>query len=85
MCRAPALAALLLLLAVAPAGAVTVSAGQAEAKEAARAGGCTPAKVEVLRHLVGREAATVFKVGCSEDKDAFVLVECRARVCTLLR
>lgn len=77
---------ILLLIALAlPARAASVSAGQAEAKEAARTGGCTPTKVEVLRHLVGREASTVFKVGCSEDKDSFVLVECRARICTLMR
>lgn len=74
-----------LLLASFPAAAASVSAGQAEAKEAARSGGCTPTKVEVLRHLVGRGASTVFKVGCSEDKDAFVLVECRSRICTLMR
>lgn len=85
MRRTPALALLLMVTAAGPAAAVSVSAGQAEAKEAARAGGCTPAKVDVLRHLVGREASTVFKVGCTEDKDTFVLVECRARICTLLR
>lgn len=66
--------------------AASVSAGQAEAKEAAKSGGnCTPSKVEVLRYSVGREGQTVFKVGCSEDKDAFVLVQCRSRTCTLLR
>lgn len=85
MRRTLAFTVLLMFIAAGPAAAVTVSGGQAEAKEAARAGGCTPAKVEVLRHLVGRESATVFKVGCNEDKDAFVLVECRARICTLLR
>jgi len=66
--------------------AAAVSAGQAEAKEAARThGNCTPAKVEVMRYAVGREGQTVFKVGCTEDKDAFVLVQCRSRICTLLR
>jgi hypothetical protein len=74
-----------LLLAALPAKAAGVSAGQAEAKEAARGGGCSPTKVEVLQHVVGRAARTVFKVGCSEDKDAFVLVECRSRICTLMR
>lgn len=74
-----------LLLAALPAQAATVSSGQAEAKEAARSGGCTPTKVEVLRHLVGRGGSTLFKVGCSEDKDFFVLVECRSRICTLMR
>ncbi|HYG87544.1 MAG TPA: hypothetical protein VD978_14890 [Azospirillum sp.] len=74
-----------LSLAALPAEAADVSAGQAEAKEVARSGGCTPTKVEVVRHVVGREARTTFKVGCSEDKDAFVLVECRSRICTLMR
>jgi len=85
MRRTLLLAALLLPLAGHPAQSATVSSGQAEAKEAARTGGCTPTKVEVLRHLVGRGASTVFKVGCSEEKEAFVLVECRARICTLMR
>lgn len=66
--------------------AANVSAAQAEAKEIAKSmGNCTPAKVEVLRYTVGREGSTTFKVGCTEDKDAFVVVQCRARICTLLR
>lgn len=66
--------------------ASNVSAAQAEAKEIAKSmGNCTPAKVEVLRYTVGREGATTFKVGCTEDKDAFVVVQCRSRICTLLR
>lgn len=74
------------LLAAGPAMAANVSAAQAEAKEIAKSmGNCTPAKVEVLRYTVGREGATTFKVGCTEDKDAFVLVQCRSRICTLLR
>lgn len=66
--------------------AANVSAAQAEAKEIAKSmGNCTPAKVEVLRYTVGREGSTTFKVGCSEEKDAFVVVQCRSRICTLLR
>ncbi|PWC34686.1 hypothetical protein TSO352_25740 [Azospirillum sp. TSO35-2] len=68
------------------AAAPSVSAGQAEAKEIAKSmGNCTPAKVEVLSYTLGREGQTVFKVGCTEDKDAFVVVRCRSRICTLLR
>jgi len=78
-------AAVLLALAAVPADAATVSAGQAEAKDAARTGGCSPAKVDVLHHAPGRTGRTVFKVGCNEEKDSFVIVECRSRVCTLLR
>ncbi|RUQ70847.1 hypothetical protein EJ913_13900 [Azospirillum doebereinerae] len=63
-----------------------MSAAQAEAKEVAKSqGNCTPAKVDVLSYSIGREGQTVFKVGCSEDKEAFVLVQCRSRICTLLR
>lgn len=83
--RFVALTTALLLLGPA-AQAANVSAGQAEAKEAARSlGNCTPAKVEVMRYAVGREGQTVFKVNCTEGKDAFVLVQCRSRICTLLR
>jgi hypothetical protein len=84
----PLLACLLItgLLIANAANAANVSAGQAEAKEAARSSGnCTPSKLEVLRYAVGREGQTVFKVNCTEDKDAFVLVQCRSRICTLLR
>lgn len=75
------------LFAAGPAiAAANVSAAQAEAKEIAKSmGNCTPAKIDVLRYTVGREGATTFKVGCTEDKDAFVLVQCRSRICTLLR
>ncbi|MCG5242847.1 hypothetical protein [Azospirillum doebereinerae] len=73
-------------LAPATARAANVSAAQAEAKEVAKSqGNCTPAKVDVLSYSIGREGQTVFKVGCSEDKEAFVLVQCRSRICTLLR
>ena len=85
---APAvLCALVLCLPASPvAQAANVSAGQAEAKEAAKSlGNCTPAKVEVMRYATGRSGQTVFKVGCTEEKDTFVLVQCRSRICTLLR
>ncbi|WP_247882799.1 hypothetical protein [Azospirillum sp. TSA2s] len=73
-------------MAAANVSAANVSAAQAEAKEIAKSmGNCTPAKVEVLRYTVGREGSTTFKVGCTEDKDAFVVVQCRARICSLLR
>jgi hypothetical protein len=79
------LVASLLVTWISDARAVTVSSGQAEAKEAARSGNCTPSKVEVLRYGNGRESETVFKVSCNEDKNAFVLVQCRGRSCALLR
>ncbi|WP_044549972.1 hypothetical protein [Azospirillum lipoferum] len=75
------------VMAARPAQAASnVSAAQAEAKEIAKSmGNCTPAKVEVLRYTVGREGSTTFKIGCSEDKDAFVVVQCRSRICALAR
>lgn len=75
------------VMAAEPASAASnVSAAQAEAKEIAKSmGNCTPAKVEVLRYTVGREGSTTFKIGCSEDKDAFVVVQCRSRICALAR
>lgn len=82
------LAALLIavaLTAAGPAAAVTVTAGQAEAREVARAANCTPTKLETVSYNPGRQGQTVFKVNCSEDKDAFVLVQCRGRTCALLR
>lgn len=74
-----------LCLSCSVATAATVSSAQAEAKEAARSGNCTPTKVEVLRYVPGREPQTVFKVDCGEEKGIFVLVQCRSRICVLLR
>ena len=63
-----------------------VSAAQAEAREIARnQGNCTPGKIEVLRYALGRVNETVFKLECTERKETFVLVQCRSRICTLLR
>jgi hypothetical protein len=65
--------------------AAKVSAGQAEAKEAARAGNCTPGKVKVVKYTIGARGETVFKIDCTESSDTFVLVQCRSRTCALLR
>ncbi|QJE72730.1 hypothetical protein HHL28_06160 [Aerophototrophica crusticola] len=70
----------LLLLAPLPA-----HAQQAEAREAARTGNCTPGKVEPVKRVTGRQATTVFKIACTGQKDVFVLVRCQDRTCTLLR
>lgn len=80
-----ALALALCLAFAGPAAAVTVTAGQAEAREVARSANCTPTKLEAVSYNPGRQGQTVFKVSCSEDKDAFVLVQCRGRTCALLR
>lgn len=82
---AAAIAAVVAAAALPPAArAATVSGGQAEAKAAAKAVNCTPTKVEVMKYVPGRMEQTVFKIGCSEDKDAFVLVACRARNCAVM-
>lgn len=67
---------------VALAGA-NVSAAQAEAKEAAKSANCTPTKVEVLKYVPGRLQQTVFKISCNENKDSFVVVNCRSRACAV--
>lgn len=64
--------------------AATVSNGQAEAKAAAKSANCTPTKVDVLKYVPGRMEQTVFKIGCSENKDSFVVVSCRARNCAVM-
>lgn len=79
-----AIAGVLAVLAAPPVKAATVSSGQAEAKAAAKSANCTPTKVEVLKYVPGRMEQTVFKIGCSEDKDAFIVVSCRARNCAVM-
>lgn len=82
--RVGVLTAIALLMTGPTAFAATVSSGQAEAKAAAKAANCTPTKVEVLKYVPGRVQQTVFKVGCSEDKEAFVVVTCRDRNCAVM-
>lgn len=80
------LAALLILTASGGSAwaAATVSNGQAEAKAAAKAANCSPTKVEVLKYVPGRMDQTVFKIGCSETKDAFIIINCRGRNCMVM-
>lgn len=75
-----ALALILSLLSVAPAGAQ-----QAEVKEAAQSANCKPTKLEVVKQVSGRLAETLYKVSCATPKDAFVVVQCRDRTCTVMR
>ncbi|HYD31533.1 MAG TPA: hypothetical protein VEB64_11845 [Azospirillaceae bacterium] len=74
------LAALVLL---APASALAGS--QAEAKMTAIENNCAPGKIEVARHLAGRNGETVYKINCTDVKGQFVLVQCRLRQCQLMR
>lgn len=76
---------LIFLLVVAALSASPAVAQQAEAKQAALAANCKPAKLEVLKQVTGRMAEIIYKVGCGNLKDGFVLVQCRDRTCTLMR
>ncbi|MFY8095089.1 MAG: hypothetical protein ACOVN0_16540 [Niveispirillum sp.] len=80
MRRRLALAMVLALMPLAPAGAQ-----QAEVKEAAQSANCKPTKLEVIKQVPGRMAETLYKVNCTAPKDSFVLVQCRDRTCTLMR
>ncbi|OYQ31786.1 hypothetical protein CHU95_19470 [Niveispirillum lacus] len=60
-------------------------AQQAEVKEAAQSFNCKPTKLEVMKQVTGRMPETLYKVSCATPKDAFVLVQCRNRTCTVIR
>lgn len=73
------------LLATLTAAGPSHADNKAEAAEAARGANCTPAKTEVLRYRSGEPGETVFRITCQENKDAFIHVQCRGRVCVALR
>ena len=73
---------LLLLALTLPAPA---SAAEADAKEVARNSNCKPGKVEVVRHTTGSNGETVYKITCTDRKEAEILVRCWQRTCLLLR
>jgi hypothetical protein len=70
------------------------SAGQAEAREAARMNNCPPKKIEILQNFLGSEGKTVYQVTCNLPKttgsesasgpDA-VLIGCDQSLCELMR
>jgi hypothetical protein len=74
-------AALLICVLAAP----PVAAQQSEAREAARSANCTPGKLEVLKQVSGRLGETIYKVTCTGQKDVFVVIQCRDRICVILR
>jgi hypothetical protein len=77
--------ALILGAAVLTAAVPAAADSKAEAAEAARGANCTPAKTTVVRYVPGAEGETVYKLTCTENKNAFVIVRCRGRVCAVLR
>ena len=58
---------------------------ESEAKQVALASNCKPGKVEVMRQTPGGNGEIVYKVTCTDYQQMFVLVQCRQRLCTLLR
>lgn len=82
-----ALGLALLTLAVIPwASAPARAAGaEAEAKSLALASNCKPGAVEVMRQIPGGNGEIVYKVTCTDYPQMFILVECRQRLCALLR
>lgn len=80
MCRLLPPVLLCALLAAGPA-----AAQQAEAKDAARLANCTPGKVETMKRVNGRTPEIIYKIACTGQKDMFVLIQCRDRICTVLR
>lgn len=66
-------------------GPARAAGSEAEAKATAAAANCKPGKVEVMRQLTGGNGETVYKVSCTDLKEAFVLVSCRMRLCSLIR
>jgi hypothetical protein len=67
------------------AGPALAAGSEAEAKAAAMAANCKPGKVEVMRQIPGGNGGTIYKVTCTDFKEMFVLIECRMRLCSLLR
>jgi hypothetical protein len=66
-------------------GVPSARAQQAEAKDAARNANCTPGKVETLGRKSGRVNETWYKIACVGQKDAFIVIHCRDRNCTVIR
>ena len=56
-----------------------------EAKAVAAASNCKPGKIEVMRQIPGGNGEIVYKVTCADYKEMYVLVQCRQRLCILLR
>ena len=75
------LLAVLILLPV-PAWA---AGAEAEAKQLAASSNCKPGKIEVMRQIPGGNGEIIYKVTCTDYPQMFVLVQCRQRLCVLLR
>ena len=67
------------------AGPVQAAGAEPEAKAVAAASNCKPGKIEVMRQIPGGNGEIVYKVTCGDSKEMYVLVQCRQRLCTLLR
>ena len=58
---------------------------EAEAKQTAQASNCKPGKIEVQRRIPGGNGEIIYKVTCTDYPQMFVLIQCRQRLCALLR
>ena len=66
-------------------GGAWAAGAEAEAKATASASNCKPGKIEVIRQIPGSNGEIVYKVTCTDYPQMFVLIECRQRLCVLLR
>lgn len=76
---------LVFLSALAAAAPAFAAGAEAEAKQVAAASNCKPGKVEVSRQIPGGNGEIVYKITCTDYPQMFVLVQCRQRLCVLLR
>ena len=76
------MAALMLMFAN---GYAFAAGAEPEARAVAAASNCKPGKLEVMRQIPGGNGELVYKVTCTDYQQMFVLVQCRQRLCTLLR
>ena len=76
---------LVFMLSMAAAAPAWAAGAEAEAKQVAAASNCKPGKVEVTRQIPGGNGEIIYKVTCTDYPQMFVLVQCRQRLCVLLR
>ncbi len=60
-------------------------AAEADAKATARESNCKPGKVEVIRQIPGGNGEILYKIICTDYPQMFMLIQCRQRLCILLR
>ncbi len=66
-------------------GSALAAGAEVEAKAVASNSNCKPGKIEAVRQIPGGNGEIVYKVTCSDYPQMFVLVQCRLKLCVLLR